>query len=219
MTQSALQKYQTTNWKDYNDALKKRGSMLIWIDKDMAWNGTPSGKRGRSKTYSDLAIQFCLMIKNLYGLGLRQTIGMVESLLKLANLDWRVPDFSTLSKRQKDLTVDIPYRRAAGGLHLLVDSTGIKMIGEGEWKTKKHGADYRRQWLKVHLAIDAESLAVRAIEVTTNEVGDAPMLPELLSQIPPDEAIDTVTADAFGKNGQAIIGAVWWKPKCAVSNY
>ena len=195
MTSSAPQKYQTTNWKDYNNALKKRGSMLIWIDKEMAWNGVPSGKRGRSKTYSDAAIQFCLMIKNLYGLGLRQTIGMVESLLKLANVDWSVPDFSTLSKRQKNLIVNIPYRRPSNGLHLLVDSTGINLLGEGEWKTKKHGADYRRQWLKVHLAIDAQSLEVRAIEVTTNEVGDAPMLSELLSQIPTNEEIKTVTAD------------------------
>ena len=194
-TKPVPQKYRTTNWKDYNAALKQRGAMLIWIDKNMQWNGTPSGKRGSSKTYSDVAIQFCLTIKSLYGLGLRQTEGMVESLTKLANLDWRVPDFSTLSKRQKDLVVDIPYRRPEGGLHLLVDSTGIKILGEGEWKTKKHGADYRRQWLKVHLAIDAESLEIRGIEVTTNQVGDAPMLSELLNQIPPDETIKSVKGD------------------------
>jgi hypothetical protein len=155
----------------------------------------PTGKRGSSKTYSDLAIQFCLTIKSLYRLGLRQTVGMVESLIKLANLDWDVLDFNTLSRRQKSLVVDIPYRRPEGGLHLLVDSTGIKILGEGEWKTKKHGADYRRQWLKVHLTIDAESLAIRAIEVTTNQVGDAPMLPELLNQIPADEPIESVKGD------------------------
>ncbi len=169
--------------------------MLIWIDKDMDWNGTPTGKRGRSNAYSDLCIQFCLTIKSLYRLGLRQTEGMVESLIKLTNLDWTVPDSSTLCRRQKDLTVNIPYRRAEGPLHLLVDSTGIKILGEGEWKTKKHGADYRRQWLKVHLAIDAQDLGIRAIEVTTNEVGDAPVLPELLTQIPADETIGSVKAD------------------------
>ena len=169
--------------------------MLIWIDKNMTWYGTPTGKRGSSNLYSDQAIQFCLTIKCLYKLGLRQTIGMVESLIKLANLDWPVPDFSTLCRRQKDLVVDIPYRRPEGGLHLLVDSTGIKILGEGEWKRKKHGADYRRQWRKVHLAIDAQSLEIRAIEVTTNEVGDAPMLPELLNQIPVDEQIESVKAD------------------------
>jgi hypothetical protein len=169
--------------------------MLIWIDKNMVWNGTPTGKRGSTQTYSDQAIQFCLTIKSLYKLGLRQTQGMVESLIKLAKLDWHVPDFSTLSRRQKNLVVDIPYRRPEGGLHLLVDSTGIKILGEGEWKRKKHGADYRRQWLKVHLAIDAKSLEIRGIEVTTNQVGDAPMLPELLNQIPANEAIDSVKAD------------------------
>lgn len=105
--------------------------MLVWIDKEMAWNGVPTGKHGRSKTYSDAAIQFCLMIKNLYELGLRQTIGMVKSLLELANVDWSVPDFSTLSKRQKSLIVNIPYRSPSNGLHLLLDSTGIKMLGEG----------------------------------------------------------------------------------------
>ena len=78
-------------------------------------------------------------------------------------------------------------------LHLLIDSTGIKMLGEGEWKTKKHGAEYRRQWRKVHLGIDAQTLEIRAIEVTDNAVGDAPMLPELLSQIPPEERIATVS--------------------------
>jgi hypothetical protein len=195
MTKPAPHQYQTTNWKDYNAALKQRGAMLIWIDKNMVWNGTPTGKRGSTQTYSDQAIQFCLTIKSLYKLGLRQTQGMVESLIKLAKLDWHVPDFSTLSRRQKNLVVDIPYRRPEGGLHLLVDSTGIKILGEGEWKRKKHGADYRRQWLKVHLAIDAKSLEIRGIEVTTNQVGDAPMLPELLNQIPANEAIDSVKAD------------------------
>ena len=202
--------------------------MMIWIDKEMIWHGTPTGKQGRSNTYSDMAIQFGLMLKNLYGLGLRQTTGMLESLLQLANLDWQVPHFSTLSKRQKDLIVAIPYRRAANGLHLLIDSTGIKIFGEGEWKTKKHGADYRRQWMKVHLAIDAESLEVRAIEVTTNDVGDAPMLPELLNQIPVDEVIKSVSADgaydtknchdAIAKRGaDAVIpvrkNAALWKEK------
>lgn len=161
----------------------------------MAWFAGKSGKRGRSDTFSDAAIQFCLMVKGLFGLPLRQTTGMVASLLKLAKLDWPVPDFSTLSRRQKDLKVMIPYRPCTQGLHLLVDSTGVKMLGEGEWKTKKHGADYRRQWRKVHLGIDAETLEIRTIEVTSNSVGDAPMLSSLLQQIPPTEAIASVTTD------------------------
>lgn len=161
----------------------------------MTWFAGSSGKRGRSLTYSDAAIQFCLSLKSLFGLPLRQSIGLVESLLKLSELDWPVPDFSTVSRRQKHLQVVIPHRGRSDALHLLVDSTGVKMLGEGEWKTKKHGADYRRQWRKVHLGIDAKTLEIRAIEVTSNSVGDAPMLPELLAQIASTTTIATVTGD------------------------
>lgn len=188
-------KYKTTNWADYNASLKARGSLTVWLDKDMQWYATVSGKRGRQRTFSDAAIQFCLSIKCLFGLALRQSLGLVESLLRLAGLDWRVPDFSTLCRRQKDLSVKLPYRPSTTALDLLVDSTGIKFLGEGEWKCKKHGAEYRRQWRKVHLAIDARTLDIRAIEVTDNGTGDAPMLPELLSQIPPDEPIASVGGD------------------------
>lgn len=188
-------KYKTTNWADYNASLKARGSLTVWLDKDMQWYATVSGKRGRQRTFSDAAIQFCLSIKCLFGLALRQSLGLVESLLRLAGLDWRVPDFSTVCRRQKDLSVKLPYRPSTTALDLLVDSTGIKFLGEGECKCKKHGAEYRRQWRKVHLAIDARTLDIRAIEVTDNGTGDAPMLPELLSQIPPDEPIASVGGD------------------------
>lgn len=195
MPKPAPLKYRTTNWSEYNAALQARGSLLIWLDQDMAWFAEPTGKRGRSPTFSDAAIQFCLSIKCLFGLPLRQSIGMVESLLKLAGLDWPAPDFSTISRRQKHLRVVIPYQSSREGLHLLVDSTGIKMLGEGEWKRKKHGADYRRQWRKVHMGIDAQTLEIRAFEVTDNAEGDAPMLPELLSQIPADEVLLSVSGD------------------------
>jgi hypothetical protein len=104
-------------------------------------------------------------------------------------------DFSTISRRQRTLQVQLPYQRSATALDLLVDSTGIKFLGEGEWKRKKHGAEYRRQWRKVHLGIDAHTLEIRAIEVTDNSVGDAPMLPELLAQIPLDEPVASVGGD------------------------
>ena len=195
MTKPEAPKYRTKNWSAYNAALKSRGSLLVWFDPEMAWFAGRSGKRGRSDTFSDAAIQFCLMVKGLFGLPLRQATGTVASLLKMAKLDWPVPDFSTLSRRQKDLEVVIPYRPSSAGLNLLVDSTGVKMLGEGEWKTKKHGTDYRRQWRKVHLGIDAETLEIRAIEVTSNAVGDAPMLESLLEQIPPTEPVVSVTTD------------------------
>jgi len=195
MPKPTSKKYRTTNWSAYNAALKSRGSLSIWLDKEMAWFATASGKNGRPATYSDAAIQFCLSMKCLFGLPLRQSIGMVESLLELAGLDWSVPDFSTVSRRQKSLQVAIPYRGRTDALHLLVDSTGVKMLGEGEWKTKKHGAEYRRQWRKVHLAIDAQTLEIRAIEVTGNNVGDAPALPYLLNQIPDNVEIASITGD------------------------
>ena len=114
-------------------ALKQRGSLSIWFDAEMAWEAKPSGKRGRQQAYSDAAIQACLTIKVLFGLPLRQTTGFVESLLALTGLEWSVPDFSTLCRRQKALPVCIPYRGSSGPLHLLIDSTGIKAEGEGEW--------------------------------------------------------------------------------------
>jgi hypothetical protein len=161
----------------------------------MEWLAVPSGRRGRPAIFSDAAIQACLMLKALFGLPLRQTSGLVASLLRLAKLDWPVPDYSTLCLRSRDLTVTIPCHPRSGALHLLIDSTGIKAMGEGEWSTRKHGASRPRQWCKVHLGVDADSLEVRAIEVTGSRVGDAPMLSKLLEQIPPEEPIGTVTAD------------------------
>lgn len=106
-----------------------------------------------------------------------------------------MPDFSTLSRRQKILAVNIPYRGSKGPLHLLIDSTGIKVEGEGEWNARKHGGSKRRVWRKIHLGIDEQTLEIRAVEFTSSGIGDAPMLPELLDQIPPEQEIGSVTAD------------------------
>jgi transposase len=187
--------YKTRNWPAYNEALKRRGSLTIWFDPEMSWDALPTGRRGRQQTYSDAAIQTCLTMKVLFGLALRQTTGFVESLLHLVGLDWTVPNFSTLSRRQKTLAVNIPYRGSKGPLHLLIDSTGIKVEGEGEWHARKHGGSKRRVWRKIHLGIDEETLEIRAVEVTGNYIGDAPVLPDLLNQIPADEQIGSVTAD------------------------
>ncbi len=141
------------------------------------------------------AIQACLTIKVLFGLPLRQTTGFVKSLLALTDLEWSVPDFSTLCRRQKTLPVSILYSGSSGPQHLLIDSTGIEAEGEGEWHALKHGGPKRRFWRKIHIGIDEETLAIRAVEVTTSSIGDAPMLPDLLNQIPADEDISSVTAD------------------------
>ncbi|PIL21041.1 hypothetical protein P775_06640 [Puniceibacterium antarcticum] len=119
--------YKTTNWDGYNAALKRRRSLTIWFDPEMDWDAEPSGKRGRPRTFSDAAIQTCLTMKVLFGMALRQTTGFVESLLRQTGLDWPVPDFSTTCRRQRMLEVNIPYRGSKGPLHLLIDSTGIKV--------------------------------------------------------------------------------------------
>ena len=151
----------------------------------------------------------------------------VESLLKLVGLDWPVPDFSTLCRRQKTLSVAIPYKGPAGPLHLRVDSTCIKAEGEGEWNARKHGGSKRRLWCKIHIGIDEETLEISAIEVTSSSIGDAPMLPELLNQIAPDQLLGSVTADGAydtskcydaiaARNAHAVIpprkNAKMWKP-------
>jgi hypothetical protein len=164
----------------------------------MEWAAPPTGKRGRQPVYTDAAVQTRLTMKVLFGMALRQTPGFVESLLRLVGLDWDVPDFSMLSRRQKTLAVNIPHRGSQGPLHLLIDSTGIKVEGEGEWNARKHGGAKRRVWRRVHLGIDEQTLEIKAEEVTNSDVGDAPMLPELLGQIPPDQKIASVTAPSHG---------------------
>ena len=227
MSRPAPPAYKTRNWPAYNEALKRRGSLTIWFDPAMAWEAAPSGRRGRQQSYSDAAIQTCLTLKVLFGMALRQTTGFVGSLLRLTGLDWAVPDFSTLCRRQKTLKVDIPYRGSEGPLHLLIDSTGLKVEGEGEWNARKHGGAKRRVWRKIHLGIDEQTLEIRAIEVTSSDVGDAPMLPGLLDQLPADQDIASVTADgaydtrkchdAIAERGAAAIipprkNAKPWKP-------
>ena len=113
----------------------------------------------------------------------------------MVGLDWAVPNFRTLCRRQRTLNVSLPHRGGTGPLNLLIDSTGIKAEGEGEWNARKHGGSKHRIWRKIHIGIDEETLEVRAVEVTTNNVDDAPMLPELLGQIPLDQNIGSVTAD------------------------
>ncbi len=115
---------------------------------------------------------------------LRQTTWFVESLLRLACLHWIVPDFSTLSRRQKTLSVSIRYRGSHGSLNLLIDSTGIKVEGESEWHARKHGGPKRRVWRKTHLGIDEETLEIQTVEITGCRIGDVPILPDFLNRPP-----------------------------------
>jgi hypothetical protein len=229
MSKPSPARYRTTNWPDYNASLRQRGSLLVWLDREMEWSAPKLGRPGRPQTFSDAAIQFCLSIKVLFGLALRQAIGMVESLLRLAGLNWPVPDYSTLCRRQKTVSIQIPFRRAGGDLNLLVDSTGVKTRGDGEWQVRKHGHSRRRQWRKVHLAMDTATGDIRGVEFTSSQTGDSPVLPNLLAQVPSDQAIGTVTADGAydtrtchtaiaGRGGTAVIpirkNGRPWKDDC-----
>ena len=109
----------------------------------------------------------------------------------LVRAELATPDFSTLSRRQQTLNVQMPCTRSHAGLHLLVDSTGIKFLGEGEWKCKKHGSEYRRQWRKLHIGIDAHTMQIRAISLTSNNISDAAVIPDLLEQLPKDEGLES----------------------------
>jgi Transposase DDE domain len=197
--------YRTKNWPEYNKALKDRGSLTIWFNPEVTWRAAPTGKRDRQPRYSDAAIQACLTLKVLFGMPLRQTTGFVESLLKLVDLDWEVPDFSTLCRRQKTLSVAIPYRGSAGPLHLLVDSTGIKAEGEGEWNARKHGGPKRRLWRKIHIGIDEETLEIWVLSVVPVVFG-APNAafsqnPKASASIGTTRSPSAVTASLIGASG------------------
>lgn len=158
--------------------------MLTWLDKDMAWLAPKAGHTGRPPVFTDAANPFRLRVKVLFGLPLRQTTGMMEGILSMAGLDWRVPDFSTQSRRQKRIPMQVSNSRAPGPLNLLVDSTGTKFLGDGEWFARKHGTHRRRQYRKVHLAMDMATGGTRAVEFTSSDKGDSPVLPHLLDQHP-----------------------------------
>ncbi|PIL17173.1 hypothetical protein P775_24925 [Puniceibacterium antarcticum] len=138
----------------------------------MIWSPPPSGKRGRQQRFNDAAIQARLTFKVLFRLPLQQTTGFVESLIQLVRLDWAAPDFSTLCRRQKKIEVSLPNRGGNGPQSLLIDSTGIKSEGEGEWNSRKHGSPKRRIWRKIHIEIDEKMLEVRAIEVTSSNIDE-----------------------------------------------
>jgi IS5 family transposase len=149
--------------------------------------------RGIEHLYSDLAIQCALTLKAVYGLPLRATQGFLSSLLGLVQVPLTSPHYSTCCRRQARLEVMISRTVSAGARHLVVDSTGLKVFGEGEWKVRQHGYSKRRTWRKLHVAVDEATHEIVATLATTNAVGDGEVLPELLDQLP--EPIEQVSAD------------------------
>jgi hypothetical protein len=188
-------RYRVTNWPDYDAALRQRGSLTVWFTDDAiaAWRAEPRTTPGGQPHYSDLAITTALTMRVVFHLALRQTEGLIGSVIALLGLDLSVPDYSTISRRSKTLQLPSLHRTGTGPLHLLVDSTGLKLGGAGEWLVEKHGSSRRRSWRKLHIGIDAASGEIVAIELTNKEVDDAERTGPLLDRIA--DPIASFTAD------------------------
>ena len=178
--------YRGTNWPEYDRALVRRGSLTLWVD-DVFLNErgrpAPTGRRGAPVRYSDTAIQALWILKAVFDLPYRMGEGLAGSIVRLLGLTLSIPDHPLLSRRAKTLRVEIPRRARTGLIHLVVDSTGLKVCGEGEWKVRQHGAGQRRTWRKVQVAVDAQVKDVLAVEVTTAQGTDGEVFAGLLEQI------------------------------------
>jgi transposase len=187
--------YRVQNWRDYDAALRRRGDLTVWVTPAAmaAWTPPRCRRRGRPQKYSEIAIETGLMLRLAFGRPWRQTEGMLASILRLLGLDLPVPDHTTFSRRSANLTVAQALSTARGPVHVVIDSTGLKVFGAGEWQREKYGGHGHRTWRKLHLAVDPDSGEVVASELTTTEHGDASQVGPLLNQI--SGPIASVTAD------------------------
>src|SRR5947209_3018564 len=186
--------YRVRNWKQYNDALVRRGSLTLWVEQEtlQAWRNQGPSQRGAQFRFSDLAIECLLTLRAVYHLTLRATEGFARSLFEVMGVGLTVPDYTTLCRRAATVRVTLP-KKATGPLHLVLDSTGLKVYGEGEWKVRQHGYSKRRTWLKLHLAVDPQTHEIQAAMVTDPGVTDAETVPALLGQV--ENPIDSAAAD------------------------
>ena len=185
MTNQTKRQYRIRNWAEYNRALVQRGSLTLWVDAHSldAWLNAEHGRRGRPRIYTDVAILCVLLIKEVYHLPLRATQGLVSSLIRLLELDLPAPDYSTLSRRARYLNVSLSAHHANKIKHLVIDSTGLKLYGEGEWKVKMHGWARHRTWRKLHLSVDASTHHVTSALISKKDVVDPRALPRLLKAV------------------------------------
>ena len=176
--------YRVKNWSEYEKALVQRGSITLWLSDDIKqiWLYVGEKQRGSQFDYSDKAVEIMLTLKEVFHLTNRGVEGFVRSLFQMMKIDLPVPDHSTLSRRGKTLKVKLS-KQASGSLNLVLDSTGLKIYGEGEWKVRKHGCSKRRTWRKLHLGADPESGEIQAVFLTENKVSDDAAVKELLEQI------------------------------------
>lgn len=179
-------RYKVTNWKEYNQSLCNRGSLTLWIDEDIAsgWYEEGIKQAGGNNTYSDMAIELCLSIRSLHKFGYRQTEGYMASLFSLAKIDLAVPCYTQLQRRSKELSIAIKTRIGQKEkIDIVIDSTGLKVYGEGEWKVRIHGKDKNRTWRKVHIASDPSDLEIIWVKITGNDVHDAAAAIDMPSEV------------------------------------
>jgi hypothetical protein len=202
-------RYKVTNWPEYDKALQQRGSLTVWVTPEAlaAWHPPKTGRRGRSREYSDLAIETGHLLRLAFGRPWRQTEGLLGSLATLLGLSIGVPDHTTFSRRSPGLSLarSLAQAQRTGPVHVVIDSTGLKVYGAGAWLAEKHGERGQRSWRKLHLAVDPNSGEILASELTTTEEGDAALVGPLLDQI--TGLIASVTADG-AYDGEPVYRAV-----------
>jgi hypothetical protein len=186
--------YRVKNWPEYDKALVQRGSLTFWISADFekSWMHIGEKQRGSQFDYSDQAILVMLTVKEVFHLTNRGVEGFVRSIFRMMRISLPVPDHTTLSKRGKDLKVNLP-KKANQQLNIVMDSTGLKIYGEGEWKVRQHGVSKRRTWRKLHIGANPEDGEIQAVLLTENSVSDDAAVAGLLKQI--EQEIDEFAAD------------------------
>ncbi|MBA3692776.1 MAG: IS5 family transposase [Acidobacteria bacterium] len=191
-------KYRIRNWRDYNRSLVNRRSLTFWISEDLLTNWIEkekSGGRGASPRYTKAAMVAMASLKFVFAQAGRQTCGLVASIFRLLKVALPVPDHSTVSRRMAGLEVGLPVKASEKARHLVIDSTGLKVYGEGEWKVRTHGVSKRRTWRKLHLCIDATTGEVLVAAASENSVSDCAMFPEILRAVAEGEEIEQISAD------------------------
>jgi hypothetical protein len=200
-------RYRVSNWHEYDQALQERGSLTVWFTPEAiaAWHPLPTGKRGRARHYSDLAIETGHLLRLAFHRPWRQTEGLLRSLATLLGVSLEIPDHTTFSRRSVSLSLPTTLTRSSEPVPVVIDSTGLKIYGAGEWQREKHGERGRRTWRKLHLAVNPDSGEILASELTSNQIGDSTMVGPLLDQIPGDMA--SILADG-AYDGEPVYRAI-----------
>ncbi len=191
--------YRVRNWRAYNQALVDRGNITVWFAPE-AIKGWQSERRhngrGRPEEFSDAAIECCLVLRSLFHLPLRATQGFIEGIVHLLSLDIEVPHYTLLCKRSADLHIDLKALPTRDPLNIVIDSTGLKIYGEGEWKVRVHGKSKRRSWKKLHLAINPDTHEIVGLDLTDHTVHDC----EVIDSVLPEQELGNVCADGAYDN-------------------